>query len=230
MGNLRTAAEWAATIELPTDGPLNPALEYDYITLACIQLARGQLAEARQLLARLLPPAEEAGRIARAIEILALQALVASAQQDRAEALAVLKQALTLGEPEGFVRSFVDEGKPMRLLLLDYQSTIKKQIGSGVDSEFLRLLTYIDKLLSAFSLPATVEKPKPETVLEPLSERELDVLTLIATGRTNQEIADILAIALSTVKSHINNLYGKLGTNRRTQAVAIAREKGLLSE
>jgi LuxR family maltose regulon positive regulatory protein len=229
MGNLRTAAEWAATIELPTDGPLNPALEYDFITLARIQLAQGQLAEARQLLARLLPPAEEAGRISRAIEILAMQAVSASAQQEHAEALAALNHALDLAEQEGYIRTFIDEGEPMRMLLLDYQSEIKKRISERIEIDALRLLTYSDKLLAAFSQPALVEKPKQDAILEPLSERELDVLRLIATGRTNQEIADILVIALSTVKSHINNIYGKLGTNRRTQAIAIAREKGLLS-
>jgi ATP/maltotriose-dependent transcriptional regulator MalT len=230
MGNLRTAAEWAATIELPTEGPLSPALEYDYITLARIQLAQGQLAEARQLLARLLPPAEEAGRISRAIEILALQALVASAQQDRAEALAALKHALTLGEPEGFVRSFVDEGEQMRQLLLDYQTVIKKKIGDGLDGESLRLLTYTDKLLAAFSQLALGEKSKYEDILEPLSERELDILHLIATGRSNKEIADLLVIAVSTVKSHINNVYSKLGVRNRIQAVAIAQDMGLLDE
>ena len=230
MGNLRTAAEWAATIELPNDGPLNLALEYDYITLARIQLAQGQLAEARQLLARLLPPAEEAGRIARAIEILAMQAVSASAQQDHAEALAALNHALNLAEQEGYIRTFIDEGEPMRLLLLDYQSEIKKQLSGHVERDAFRLLTYTDKLLTAFTHATLVEKSKPETILEPLSERELEILRLIATGRTNQEIADILVIALSTVKSHINNLYGKLGATNRVQAIAIARNNGLLSE
>ncbi len=230
INEFETALKWAATIELPTDGPLNPALEYDYITLARIHLAQGQLAEAWQLLARLLPPAEKFGRISRAIEILALQALVASAQQDRAEALVRLKHALTLGKSEGFVRSFVDEGERMRQLLLDYQTDIKKKIRDGVDGESLRLLAYTDKLLAAFPKPVPVEQQKQESLPEPLSERELDILRLIATGLTNHEIAEILVIAVSTVKTHINNLYGKLGTHRRTQVVARARELGLLSE
>jgi LuxR family maltose regulon positive regulatory protein len=230
INELETAMKWAATVELPTEEPLNPALEYDYITLARIQLVQGQLAEAWQLLARLLPPAEQAGRLGRLVEILALRAVVTSAQQDENEARNILAYALTLAEPEGFVRSFVDEGEPMRLLLLDYQSVIKKNLNVYVGSEQLRLLAYTDKLLAAFSQPAPVEKPIPGTMLEPLSERELEILRLIALGKTNKAIADTLVIAVSTVKSHINNLYGKLGTNRRTEAIAIARELGLISE
>jgi LuxR family maltose regulon positive regulatory protein len=118
----------------------------------------------------------------------------------------------------------------MRLLSLDYQAIIKKQISDGVDSESFRLLAYTDKLLAAFSQTVSDQKPGHETMVESLSERELDILRLIATGRSNQEIADILVIAMSTVKSHINSIYGKLGTNRRTQAVVIARDAGLLSE
>jgi LuxR family maltose regulon positive regulatory protein len=230
INELETAMKWAATVELPTEEPLNPALEYDYITLARIQLVQGQLAEAWQLLARLLPAAEQAGRLGRLVEILALRAVVTSAQQDENEARNILAYALTLAEPEGFVRSFVDEGEPMRLLLLDYQSVIKKNLNVYVGSEQLRLLAYTDKLLAAFSQPAPVEKPIPGTMLEPLSERELEILRLIALGKTNKAIADTLVIAVSTVKSHINNLYGKLGTNRRTEAIAIARELGLISE
>jgi ATP/maltotriose-dependent transcriptional regulator MalT len=230
MGDLKEATRWAATLELPTDGPLNPALEYDYITLSRVKLAQGQIAEARQLLTRLLPPAEEAGRIGRLIELLALQALVAFVQQEKAEALAALERALILGEPEGFVRSFVDEGEQMRQLLLDYQTVIKKKIGDGIDNQFPRLLTYIDRLLAAFSQGTPVEKPKQDGLPEPPSERELEILRLIAAGRSNQEIADILVIAVSTVKSHINNLYGKLGADRRTQAIAIARDLDLLSD
>jgi len=166
--------------------------------------------------------------MARVIEILALQAVTAFAQEDEVPARAALERALILAEPEGFVRSFVDEGELMRLLLLDYQSTLEKKIRDGHDSQSLRLLTYTDKLLASFSHPALGEKAKHETMLEPLSERELDVLRLVASGRSNKEIATLLIIAVSTVKSHINNLYGKLGTHRRTQAIAIARELDLL--
>ena len=100
----------------------------------------------------------------------------------------------------------------------------------GLDGSAVRLLTYTDSLLSTFETDLSLEGAPPASVTEALSERELAVLRLIATGRSNQEIADSLVIALSTVKSHINNLYGKLGTKRRTQAVAAAREMGLLSE
>jgi LuxR family maltose regulon positive regulatory protein len=118
----------------------------------------------------------------------------------------------------------------MRLLLAKLQSTLRQKAAAKIDPSSNKLLTYTDKLLAAFSQPAPVEKPKPATMPEPLSERELEILQLIASGSSNQEIAEILVIALSTVKSHINNLYGKLGTNRRTQAIALARDLGLLSE
>ena len=230
MDDIKTATQWAKALELPDDGPLNPALEYDYITLVRVQLAQGRLFEARQLLARLLPPAEAAGRIARAIEILSLQAVAASAQQDREEALEVLWHALNLAEPEGFIRSFVDEGEPMRQLLIEYQTVIKKKIGEGIDGESIYLLTYTDTLLKAFSSEAIVRKKEQEKLSEPLSERELEILRLIAAGRSNQEIAEILVIAISTVKTHINRLYGKLGTQRRTEAILMSRNLGLLRD
>jgi LuxR family maltose regulon positive regulatory protein len=230
INEFETAMKWATTIEPPAEGPLDPALEYDYITLAHVKLASGRVEECQQLLARLQPPAEAAGRMSRVVEILALKSVVSLAQRNEDEALTALKRALVLAEPEGFIRSFVDAGKPMRRLLLEYQKVITKRIGDGVASESLRLLTYTDKLLAAFPQTTPVEKPKSKTIPEPLSERELDILRLIATGRSNQEIAETLVIAVSTVKSHINNLYGKLGTNRRTEAIAIARDMGLLLE
>ena len=222
--------QWAVTIELPTDNPLNPALEYEYITLAHVYFKLGRLEECQQLLDRLLPPAEAAERISRTIEILALKSVVTLAQHNKDEALTSLNRALVLAEPEGFVRSFVDEGESMHRLLLDYQTVIEKKNGDGIGDEFLRLLTYTEKLLAAFSEPASANEPKENAIHEPLSERELDILQLIATGRSNKEIAAILVIALSTVKSHINNLYGKLGARNRVQAIAIARSSGLLSE
>jgi LuxR family maltose regulon positive regulatory protein len=118
----------------------------------------------------------------------------------------------------------------MRLLLTDYKSAVEKQIGNSLDGNLSRLLPYIDRLMAAFPQPPFAETSKDGSLLEPLSERELDILRLIASGRSNQEIADILVIAISTVKSHINNLYSKLGTNRRTQAIAIARQQGLLAD
>jgi LuxR family maltose regulon positive regulatory protein len=228
FGDLATATKLVQELEPTLRGPLNPALEYDHMTLARVCVALGRLDEARELLARLLLPAEEAGRMARVIEILALQAVTAFAQEDEVPARAALERALILAEPEGFVRSFVDEGEPMRLLLLDYQSTLEKKIRNGHDSQSLRMLAYTDQLLASFSHPDLGMQSRSETMLDPLSERELDVLRLIASGRSNQEIATLLIIAVSTVKSHINNLYGKLGTHRRTQAIAIARELGLL--
>jgi LuxR family maltose regulon positive regulatory protein len=113
---------------------------------------------------------------------------------------------------------------------LDYHSSIKKKVGDHVNGEMLHLLTYTDKLLATFPQSVPVEKPMQVLTLESLSERELEILQLIVKGCTNQEIADLLVIALSTVKSHINHLYGKLGTQRRTQAISIARDLGLLEE
>jgi LuxR family maltose regulon positive regulatory protein len=141
-----------------------------------------------------------------------------------------LEHTLKLAESEGFIRFFVDEGEPMRLLLSEFQSKLNQKLGVAIEDSSLWLLTYTDKLLAAFSKPVPSARSKAKPLPEPLSERELHILHLIAAGRTNQEIADALMIAVSTVKSHINNLYGKLGTNRRTEAIAIARELGLLSE
>jgi LuxR family maltose regulon positive regulatory protein len=230
QGDLTSADNWAREYESFTDK--DPAFlgEFSRITLARIRLAQSRFAEALDLLELFRQDAEAAGRTGSVIELLVLEALAFSAQGNRLRASVSLEHALTLAEPEGYVRVFVDEGEPMRLLLAGFQSTLRQKAAAKTDTTSKRLLTYTDKLLAAFSPPVPVEKSMPEAMLEPLSERELDILRLIASGRTNQEIAEILVIALSTVKSHINNLYGKLGTNRRTQAIAIARDLGLLSE
>lgn len=103
-------------------------------------------------------------------------------------------------------------------------------MSTALDNSSLRMLAYTEKLLAAFSQPTPIETQGTGTVIEALSERELEILRLISMGLTNQEIAYTLVIAVSTVKSHINSLYAKLGTKRRTQAMAIARELGLLSD
>ncbi|HET9590199.1 MAG TPA: LuxR C-terminal-related transcriptional regulator [Anaerolineales bacterium] len=231
QGDLSTAEEWARQYELFTGRDPAYNEEFAGITLARLRLAQSRFSEAIELLAQLQEEAEAAERMGSAIEILTLEALASAAQANHPRAFSSLEQALTLAEPEGYMRIFIDEGEPMRLLLCDYKSHIKRQIGKGVSTDLLRILTYVDRLLAVFPQTVDARKSRDGAILaEPLSERELEILRLIATGRSNHEIADTLVIALSTVKSHINNLYGKLGTNRRTEAIAIARDLGLLSE
>ena len=159
------------------------------------------------------------------IEILVLQALAHKVQGNIPLALMPLKQALTLAEPEGYVRVFVDEGIPMAELL-------RAAAIQGIMPD------YTGKLLAVFG----IEKPSrldqmdsthpaaagSKSLIKPLSGRELQILSLIAAGKKNQEIADQLIISLNTVRYHTKNLYGKLGVNKRTQAVAKAQELDLI--
>lgn len=227
QGNVDAARAWVDTHTLDS-GPLN-AYAFHRLAKPQVLIASGSYDTAIHTLTTLVEEAQKTGHGSLLLKALALLALAHYHCGNHTEAQITLEQGLHIGEPEGFVRSFVDEGEPMRLLLLEYQSHIKNKISDGLDSESLRLLIYTDKLLAAFHHAVPSTKLKAESLPEPLSEREMDILRLIATGRSNQEIAEILFIALSTVKSHINNLYGKLGTNRRTEAVAIARDLGLLS-
>jgi LuxR family maltose regulon positive regulatory protein len=229
--DLSSAEEWARQYESFTG--LDPAYneEFARITLARLRLTQSRFSEAIELLARLREDAEAAERTGSVIEILILEALALAARGEQLQAFTPLERALTLAEPQGYIRIFVDEGEPMCLLLTDYRAGSRKRVGNGRNDESSpHLLTYTDTLLAVFPQPAREQKFRDGVILEPLSERELDILRLIAAGRSNQEIAETLVIAVSTVKSHINNLYGKLGTNRRTEAIAIARGLGLLSE
>lgn len=171
------------------------------------------LEEAHKILGELHDLVEKNGWRTKLVEVLALQALCLDAQGDMKGAITVLEKVLEVSEPDGFVRKYVDEGPEMQALL-------KK-----VRPEDERLKRYISKLLAAFG-----DKPTPEQpLIEPLSERELEVLGLMATGLTNPEIASQLYLSLNTVKVHTRNIYQKLNTNNRTQAAAKARELGLLS-
>jgi LuxR family maltose regulon positive regulatory protein len=233
QGDLRAAIQWSQGSHWKDEGTTTGYLQA--VTLIRLRLAQhrqkmedGFFQEGLNTTNRLLAAAESKGWWGDVLELSLLRALLCQAQGDREGALSNLERGLTLSEPEGHVRLFVDEGESMRVLLLDYQKIIQKKIGEEMDDRSLRFLAYTDKLLDAFTLPVPVEKTMQETLLEALSERELAILRLIATGRSNQEIAEILVIAVSTVKSHINHLYGKLGTQRRTQAISIARDLGLL--
>lgn len=153
-----------------------------------------------------------------ALEILVLQALAYEAQGHRSQALIPLKRALRLAEPEGYVRIFVDEGSPMAQLLT------REMEASG------RLQTYMLKLLTALGVQKEIQPTahSQQPLIEPLSERELEVLHLLAQGLSNRQIAERLYLALSTVKGHNRNIYSKLQVSRRTEAVARAHELGLL--
>jgi LuxR family maltose regulon positive regulatory protein len=188
------------------------------------------LNEANRLLERLLSFARSAGRNGRAIEILILLALTCQAQGATAPALDALGRALLLAEPEGYVRVFVDEGEPMRLLISDF----RVRMAHPVKSE--HLLIYADKLLAACAqpelnqdqLPARNLKSTLQNLPDPLTKRELQILRLIADGRSYQDIARELVIAFSTVQSYIRRIYSKLDVHSGLEAAARARELGLL--
>jgi len=154
---------------------------------------------------------EAAGAMSYVIETLVLQALALQAQGKDDQALTVLERALSFAEPEGYLRTFIDEGAPMAALL-------RTAASRGI------ALDYVSKLLAAFGKVAFPSAP----LVEPLSERELEVLRLLAAGLSNREIAAELFLAIGTVKKYTSNIYGKLNVHKRTQAVARARELGLL--
>jgi ATP/maltotriose-dependent transcriptional regulator MalT len=220
QGDLADASRWGEAIEPTTHGDLSPALEFEHLTLARIQVAQGRLDEAQQLLGRLLLAANTAGRIGRVIGISVLQALTARLQGNTDEALKSLAYALSLGESAGYIRIFVDEGAPMAALLREGQAR-----GIAVD--------YTSKLLAAFGSETLDEETVPSGRrmngdIEPLSERELEVLCLIADGASNREIAQHLFVSVGTVKKHLNNIFLKLDAHSRTQAIATARKENLL--
>ena len=158
-----------------------------------------------------------------------MKSLVLQDDGESTLALECLDDALRLAEPEGYVRIFVDEGEPMRRLLADFQANLFYGINGPVERKTLHLKEYTGKLLATFDAPSPIAVQVQSTMLDPLSDRELEILHLISEGFSNKEIADQLTLEVSTVKTHINHMYGKLGTHKRTQAIAIAHEYGLLT-
>jgi LuxR family maltose regulon positive regulatory protein len=193
----------------------------DKLTSARLLLAHGRPDEALGSLEEPREAAEEAGRTGDLVEILALQALALWAKNHKERAVEALTRALALAEPEGYVRTFADEGAAMGDLLSETLGA-RQRGGAG------RVSTgYIAKLLAA--LPNEKAMARADGRLpEPLSGRELEVLALMAAGESNGEIAGRLFVSTTTVKTHANNLYRKLGTSSRTRAVARARELGLI--
>lgn len=231
---LDAAAMWAQEAGLPAADERSYMREYEQITLARLRIAqyRSQgdascITEAVELLTRLLSAAEKDGRMGNVIEILMLLALAHEAQNDLSAALEPLTRTLALAEPEGYIRLFMDEGPAMVRLL-----TAVKAQGMMPDYIALLLTALTGEAHKAEQRPQPQVAPSPasaeQPLIEPLSDRELEVLHLIAQGLTNRAIADRLFIALSTVKGHNRVIFGKLQVNRRTEAVARARELGLV--
>ncbi len=222
-GDLESAAAWAAQKSTPEEDERAEGQasfyhlhEAEQLTLARVYLALDRSGEALEILDQALREAEGRQQYRRVIEIQALRALALDRLGQRSRALEAVGRALKLGQPRGFLRTFLDEGLPLAQLLYEAAS-------QGVHS------TYAGKLLAAFPEATDLaEKPPGEDLVEPLSDRELEVLELIAEGHSNQEIAQRLFIALRTVKWHSGNIYAKLGVKNRTQAVAKAQRLGVL--
>lgn len=162
------------------------------------------------------------------IEILVLRALTLQKRGDPGDSLATLQRALMLAEPEGYVRTFVDEGGPMAALLSEFLNARRK---SPREAHHRILLDYMRRLLAAFGspLPGAEASTGPQ-LLAPLTAREREVLGLISSGLSNREIAVRLFVEVSTVKSYTNSIFRKLGVRSRTQAVAEARALHLISD
>jgi LuxR family maltose regulon positive regulatory protein len=200
-------------------GDITYLQEMEYIILARFLIAQEQRDGASKLLSRLLAAAEGGGRTTRVIEIMILQSILLQAEGELEQAVATLERALLLAEPGGLIRTFVDEGPPMARLLYE-------ALSRGIAP------AYIQRLLAAFPIEEPEQDAPPQTpeseLIEPLSDRELEVLQLLAKGLSNQEIATRLYLSIHTVKVHARNIYGKLGVSNRAQAGDKARALGLL--
>lgn len=233
QGDLPSARAWAANSGLTADDPeaSHPGWrEIEYLTLARLLAAEGQPQQAFTLTDRLLDSARSEARLGSVITILVVQCLLAQLLGSTLQALQLLENALELAEPEGYLRVFIDEGVAMHSLILELRSILANRQRTHGNHNSQTLLLYVLRLLAGFSSKDAPPAPGGERLAEPLSDRELEVLRLIGVGLSNQEIAGEMVVALSTVKSHINHLYGKLGAHNRVQAVAIARSLGLLSD
>jgi LuxR family maltose regulon positive regulatory protein len=235
QGDGAAAVAWADASGLRAADDLSFVREADYLILARVWIAQAGsetaasvLPQALALLDRLLADAEAMARWGSVLEILIVRALGQWAQGTRRDALATLARALTLAAPEGAIRRFADEGPVMAAMLQEAQA-------GGIAPD------YITRLLAAFprteapglrteraELIHSVLSPQTASLMEPLSARELEVLRLIADGMSNADVARTLVIAISTVKTHTNSIFGKLQATSRTQAIALAREMQVL--
>jgi LuxR family maltose regulon positive regulatory protein len=233
-GDLALVKRWAETSGFSVDDEVNYRNEFCLQVLARWMIASGKAKQALPLLGRLVKAAQQGARDRVAMEVTILQALAHQALSDEAEAVKTLEKALIVGQPEGFVRTFIDEGEPVSKLLLE----LLKQKGKRWETEQPELLRYVVKLKDLFGPSAPVPTARLATtesealpwwyVEDPLSDRELEVLQHVGRGLSNQEIADKLFLSAGTVKRHMSNIYQKLDVHSRTQALERARSLKVL--
>ncbi len=230
QGRLSEALRWVHDVGLSIDDELSYLREFEHVTLARVLLAEylrdpidSTLYDALRLLDRLLLAAEQGGRMGSVIEIGVVLALAHQAAGDSASSLTALERSLRLAEPEGYVRIFADEGLPIAHLLSD-------AIAHGIMLDYTgRLLTVVEaEQKNGEGAVARPTRIASQPLIDPLSDRELEILQLIAQGLSNREIGEKLFLALDTVKGHNGRIFAKLAVQRRTEAVARARELGLL--
>jgi LuxR family maltose regulon positive regulatory protein len=208
--DLPAAERWAEETNLDQ---VDPIFQAEALALARVQLALGEWKKAIEILDRVLDAAREHKLVSTIISALVLQAITYDVGGDGERALDAFEEALVLGEPEKYMQVFLSEGEAVKTLL---ELIIRRGVAP----------LYVAELLAAFKAPEkqVTESSPEDSLVEPLSERELEVLRLIAGGLSNREIADKLVIAPGTVKAHAYNIYQKLGVSSRTQAIARARE------
>src|SRR6266487_763375 len=237
QGNMAAAIHWADTSGLSAqDEDLRYPHEGEYLTLARVRIAQAHdnlaspfLQDVLRLLDRLLWDAEAKARLCSVLEILVLRVLALEAQGDRTSALSTLERALVLAAPEGYIRLFVDEGASMQALLRHARgrSAVPRHARGRSAVPW-----YVATLLSAFGEQNVSDLPlpaaRPSALLEPLTEREREVLRLLLEGASNREIAHRLVLSVNTVKRHVYNICGKLGVQNRSQAIIRARDLNLL--
>jgi LuxR family maltose regulon positive regulatory protein len=224
QGKVDDAARWCAERGLSVEDEPSYLREREHLVLARVRLAQDKPDQALRLLKRLGEEAQRAGRTGSEIEILALQALTLEAKGEKERAVSRLAQALALAEPEGYVRTFIDEGPEMAALLSEVLRVQQRgRLAPDVPAYYLRkLLAALERDASSAATPAGAGLP------EPLSDRELEVLALLTAGKTNRQIAEELYVAQSTVKTHVKNIYHKLDARSRAQALVRAKELNLL--
>ncbi|GHO87162.1 hypothetical protein KSZ_51680 [Dictyobacter formicarum] len=226
QGNLEHAIAWANASGLSTEDEISYSRELEYLILARVRIEEGRtdpagplLHAVLSLLSRLLKDAEEKARMGSVVEILILRALALHARRDQSGALTTLGRALALAEREHYIRLFIDEGTPLLTLLRQAQER-------GIAPDYVAILLSASGA-TALGLQAS-PPPRLGELVEPLTQREREVLQLLASGASNGEIAHRLVLSLGTVKKYVSNITGKLGVQTRTQAVIRAQTLRLL--